>query len=361
MLFKSKILSALFLMTYGLALVLGGESKAWAEDGSGPDHSGLAQSATKTALIGSLPTIVATKHCNWKKVTKLHGKYGTSEDSENYRGTLVLNGIRRAFVVHLPPQSRSQDKPMPLVLMCHGAIQNGMSMPRVTGLSKKSDEEGFIVCYPDGTTFLGGPNRFWNATDCCGIAKLRKTDDVAFISALIDSVADRFPVDRHRVYMTGFSNGAMLAYRTACEIPDKIAAIAIVSGSMSGKEKSPVLPVPIIIFHGTDDKCVPFKGGKGFWKNLGFPVNRMSVDYAVKFWRGVNHCDFEPKAEHFKGFDKTTYSGGKDGSDVVLLTIEGGEHAWPGGRKFLPLEFAPTKCVSATDEMWSFFSRHTRN
>src|SRR4051812_5775513 len=143
---------------------------------------------------------------------------------------MTLSG--RTYEIHLP-NGRAPGEPAPLVLVFHGGGANAANAMRMSGMNAKSDAEGFIVAYPNGT----GPRRdsflTWNAWRCCGLALERKVDDVAFVRALVDEVARRYPVDRKRVYATGFSNGGMLTYRLGCELGDVFAAIAPVAGALN--------------------------------------------------------------------------------------------------------------------------------
>jgi poly(3-hydroxybutyrate) depolymerase len=92
-----------------------------------------------------------------------------------------------------------------------------------------AERAGFIVVYPNGTGRLDEKLLTWNAGLCCGYAMTEKVDDVGFVRALLDALATRAPVDTARVYATGLSNGAMLSYRLAAQLSDRIAAVAPVA------------------------------------------------------------------------------------------------------------------------------------
>src|SRR5262249_41276708 len=151
-------------------------------------------------------------------------------------------------------------RPFPVVLAFHGGGSNAGQMVRFSGLNDKADQAGFLVVYPNGTGRLEQALT-WNGGNCCGYAMLNKVDDGAFVRALLDDLGKVAKVDAKRVYATGMSNGAILAYRLASELSDRIAAIAPVSGPMGTEKCNPTRPVPVLHFHGTDDDFAPFKGG----------------------------------------------------------------------------------------------------
>src|SRR5205085_12472741 len=126
----------------------------------------------------------------------------------------------RSYVVHVPVAQGA----LPVVINLHGGGSNAESQQRYSGMDAVADREHFIVVYPNGT----GRGRFlvWNAGTCCGRAPMQHIDDVGFIRAVIGDLANRTPIDRHRIYATGLSNGSMMTYRLAAEAPDLVAAIA---------------------------------------------------------------------------------------------------------------------------------------
>src|SRR5262249_52791862 len=152
--------------------------------------------------------------------------------------------------------------------------------------------------------------------------------------ALLDDLEKVAKVDTKRIYATGMSNGAMITYRVASELADRIAAVAPVAGPMGTDTCNPKRPVPIMHFHGTDDKNAPFKGGTG--ENSISKTNFHSVDYTMKAWLKANGCKDEPgviempdKAKDGTTVTVKTYGAAKDGAEIVLVIIYGGGHTWP--------------------------------
>jgi polyhydroxybutyrate depolymerase len=217
-----------------------------------------------------------------------------------------------------------------------------------------ADRNGFVVVYPDGSGFLRDRLLIWNAGDCCGYAKEQGVDDVAFVWALIDDVTARLRTDPARVFVTGFSNGAMMAYRLGCELADRIAAIAVVSGAMNLDACRPSRPLPVLVMHGTDDGVVPYAGGPtpgtGSW------INR-SVEYAVDFWTAHGACPRAPAESRDGEVVRAVYASCAEGTTVAVYTIEGGRHGWPGGEKAREdaAEPAPLR-PDASTVIWEFFS-----
>jgi polyhydroxybutyrate depolymerase len=158
------------------------------------------------------------------------------------------------------------------------------------------------------------------------------------------------------------SNGAVMAYRLASELSDRIAAIAPVSGSMGTEIRQPIRPMSILHFHGTTDEYIPFLGGKGKKSISG--TQYWSVDHSIRTWVKSNGCDEKPKVDLLsKSGDemtvtRNTYATGKDGTEVVLVVIEGGGHTWPGMRSPAKALGKSALNIRANDLMWEFFEKH---
>ena len=276
--------------------------------------------------------------------------------------TLAMGNSKRTYFVHTPT-GYDPVKPIPVVLALHGATMNGPMMAWFSGLNKKSDEAGFIAVYPNGTGLYSSLT--WNGGNCCGSAMRRNVDDVAFIKALLDDLAKDFQIDMQRVYATGMSNGAIMVYRLASDLSDRIAAIAPVAGTMATEKCEPKHPVPVIHFHGTEDEYVPFLGGKG--KRTPPGMDFRSVDHSIQTWVKLNGCDPKPTVDVLSkdGDDlkvtRTTYTTGKDGAEVVLVVIENGGHTWPGMKVATAILGESALNISANDLMWEFFQKHIRN
>ncbi|MEI7684172.1 MAG: PHB depolymerase family esterase, partial [Planctomycetota bacterium] len=252
-------------------------------------------------------------------------------------------------------------KPTPVVLAFHGGGGNADSMIVFSGLNKKADAAGFIVVYPNGTGRLEKILTF-NGGNCCGYAMTNKVDDVEFTRKILDDLAKSANIDPKRVFATGMSNGGIMSYLLASEFSDRIAAIAPVGGPMGTETCKPKRPVSVIHFHGTADEHAPFKGGKG--KGLS-GTDFYSVEHSIQAWVKANGCEKESvvtklpdTAKDGTTITRKTYGGGRDGSEVVLVIIEGGGHTWPGQEPRLKALGKSTKNISANDLMWEFFQKH---
>jgi polyhydroxybutyrate depolymerase len=275
--------------------------------------------------------------------------------------TLQFGGLTRSYLVHVPPHHDAK-KPTPVVLVYHGAMTDGQITVAFTGLNEKADKEGFIAVYPNGT---GRFSRFltWNGGNCCGSAQWNNVDDVGFTRVMLDDLAKVVNVDTKRVFATGISNGGIMCYRLASELSDRIAAIAPVAGTMGTAACTPKRPVPVMHFHGTDDKFVPVKGGRGD-RSLA-AIQFYSVDRSIQSWVKADGCPEKPattdeptKFEDGTSVVRKVYGPGKEGSEVVLYLIQGGGHTWPGRDPRVQFLGTSTKNISANDLMWDFFKRH---
>jgi polyhydroxybutyrate depolymerase len=270
--------------------------------------------------------------------------------------TLSIGGRDRSFTVHIPP-SYDPRVPTPVVLVLHSAAMNGSRMARFCGLNEKADRAGFVVAYPDGTG--GTPMfRYWDA----GGVRGRPSDDVGFVARLLDDLERVVNLDPRRVFATGMSNGAMMCYRLAAELSDRIAAIAPVAGTMAIEDCHPRRPVPVLHFHGTKDGLVLFGGpDERIPKNLKF----LSVEDSARAWAKLNGCPETPVIDELPDrvddgttVRRMTYGPGKDGAEVVVYVVEGGGHTWPGGASRVPILGKTTRDISANDLIWEFFQKH---
>lgn len=272
------------------------------------------------------------------------------------RRTVEVDGGRRTYVLYLPSTYR-RGGTLPLVLVFHGAGARGSGMARHTGFSRLAEREGFAVAYPDG---LG---RRWNDGRGVGGAQ----DDVGFVRALLDSLDRELGLDRSRIFATGISNGAMFSHRLACDLPGVLAAIAPVAGAVPGalveRCAAGATPVAVVAFQGTADRFVPYGGG-------GVAFGRgavLSAGRSAGFWARVNGCDPDPVAgpptdtvTDGTRVRQETYAGCRENRSVVLYTIEGGGHTWPGGPTAAGRVGRGSREIDATGAIWAFFQRHPR-
>jgi polyhydroxybutyrate depolymerase len=223
-------------------------------------------------------------------------------------------------------------------------------------MSEKGQAERFIAVYPQGSGVLSTKLLTWNATTCCGYAMQHRIDEVAFVRAVLDDLEANFQVDRARVYATGISNGGMMAYLSACALADRFAAIAVVAGELTTADCRPTRPVSVIVIHGTADQNLPYDGGVGA-KALARHAVR-SVRFAVDFWRLHDGCRDAAVSERAGTVMRERYAPCASGSEVELITVEGGGHSWPGGARLARFLDEPSAALDASDVIWTFFARH---
>lgn len=287
-----------------------------------------------------------------------------SHDSAFVRRDLTVQGRPRHYYFCVPPAVAAAGTPAPLVLAFHGSGTHARGMLEFSGLSEKAAQAGFSVVYPNGT---GRTEQTccWNVESFANLAFREGVDDVAFTAAILDDFATLVPYDERRIYVTGMSNGAMLAYLLAERLSQRIAAIAPVAGTMAQESCRPERPVPVCHFHGLADEHVPFDGGIGKKSLTKFRFH--SVEHSVRAWIAANGCnplpqtnELSPRVADGTSVVATRYTGGREGSEVLLYAIAGMGHTWPGRQSPFSILGKSTQNLSANDAMWTFFQRHAR-
>lgn len=260
-------------------------------------------------------------------------------------GSLVFGGLTRSYIVYAPPATGT---PLPLVLVLHGLTQTAQGIMAFSNFNEVAAEQGFVAVYPNGV------GTSWNV----GFAGGSIADDVGFLDALIDAVRASYLIDTERIYACGMSNGGFMSYRLACELSERIAAIASVTGTMSTSNFNACQPsraVPTLQIHGTSDIVVNYDGSVGI----------KSVEDVLDYWIGHNNCAATPTVEMLPDLvaegstvERYTYAGGNQGAEVMHLKVISGGHTWPGAAAISGIGNT-NRDISATREIWDFFSRHT--
>lgn len=325
---------------------------------NGAQQTGAQQSVLRKKDAGDAASQVQEKSTQEKPTQE---KEPESLGPGDYSREITCEEIDRLYMVHVP-KSYDKTKPTPLVIAYHGLGLPMVMMPSYCNLNETADKHGFIVVYP------GGINTSWNAGGRKGPLAQVRADDVRFTSELLDQLEKMFNVDPRRVYATGMSNGAMMCYKLANDLPNRIAAIAPVSGTMTSPTITSKRPVPVIHFHGTDDPVVPFGEGRDM---IGGLISFLPAPDTVAAWAKFDGCEAKPvetelpdaAKEDGTTVTKLDYGKGKDGSEVVFYRINGGGHTWPGvkppaekiSEKFLG---TTTYDIDANELIWDFFKNH---
>jgi len=286
--------------------------------------------------------------------------------------SIVWDGLDRTYLIHIPP-SYDRTKPMALVIALHGGGGTGEGMVKLTlsGFNTLADKEGFIVVYPDGTRHSGRIKTRWNDSRD---ERYSQADDVGYISALIEHLAQTLNIDRSRVYATGISNGAHMSMRLARELSDKIAAVAPVAYTMPERFASlPVSakPISVLVMTGTKDPFVPWEGGETPDPTGTRMLGRvLSVPETVRVLVAHNQCSttvmaaWEPDKDLQDGtrVRREVYGQCRGGAEVILYAIESGGHSWPGGWQYLPKGIIgkTSKDIDANEVIWNFFKHVTK-
>ena len=272
---------------------------------------------------------------------------------ETINASITHDGIQRNYILYIP-EIYDGNTAVPLILNFHGFGSNAAQQMFYGDFRDIADTEGFLLVHPEGTTFIG--NQFWNV----GFPGISSTiDDVGFTEALIDELATLYAIDLDRVYATGMSNGGFMSFLLACQLSEKIAAVASVTGSMTQDtfdDCNAQRPTPVLQIHGTEDDVVLYNG------------NTLSIPIAdvISYWVDYNNCETTPTTTTFPDIDPSdgstiehsVYEDGDNGITTEHMKVIGGGHTWPGS---VINTGGTNQDIDASMEIWLFFSRFDIN
>jgi polyhydroxybutyrate depolymerase len=277
----------------------------------------------------------------------------SSFSQQTINASITHDGIQRDYILYIP-ELYDGSTAVPLVLNFHGYGSNAAQQMFYGDFRDIADTEGFLLVHPEGTTFIG--DQFWNV----GFPGLSSNiDDVGFTEALIDELATLYTIDLDRVYATGMSNGGFMSFLLACQLSEKIAAVASVTGSMTQDtfdDCNAQHPTPVLQIHGTDDGVVLYNGN-----NLSIPIADV-----ISYWVDFNNCETTPTTTTLPDVDvsdgstieHSVYEDGDNGITTEHMKVIGGGHTWPGS----VINTAGTnQDIDASMEIWLFFSRFDIN
>jgi len=266
---------------------------------------------------------------------------------QTINGTIMHDSLQREYILYVPA-SYDASTAAPLVFCFHGYGSSAVLNMAYTNFTGIADTAGFILIHPQGTIDNTG-KAHWNV----GGWTLGSTiDDIGFTSTLLDSIVNTYNIDTARVYSTGMSNGGYMSFLLACQLSDKIAAIASVTGSMTPQTYNacnPQHPTAVLQIHGDADLTVPYTGAPSWTK---------SIDEVLQYWVAYNNCDISPSTTAIPDInmsDNSTvehmiYSGGDNGTTTEHFKVFGGGHDWPGAWGNMD--------IKASVEVWKFFSKY---
>lgn len=273
-------------------------------------------------------------------------EWGTNEHE------IVVDTLERSYLAFAPESL--PEEPMPVMLVMHGGLGNAKGVEKLYGMNEVAEREGFIAVYPNGPRIgriLLRKRRTWNAGECCGPAVDDGIDDVAFVAAMIEDLADRYPVDRRRVYASGMSNGAMMAYRLVCDLPDSIAAAIPVAGTLTLDQCADGSDVPVFHIHGAADRNVPMEGGIGSRSLV--EIDYRSLDETLDLLTRQRKCN-EPVFRTENDGSEVRFYDCADGAPIQVRILPDTGHIWPGADARLFQRDRYHGTFSASEAAWAF-------
>ena len=288
---------------------------------------------------------------------------GSAAEPEQGSGerSIEHGGLARTYRIHVPP-SYDGVRPMPLVFVFHGGGGTSLQMERGIGFNPLADKHGFLVVYPQGVENHWNDGRIGPR-----FPKAHEIDDVGFVRVLIDRLMNDHKIDAQRIYSTGISNGGFFSHRLGWELSDRLAAIAPVAGTLdpaSALKFAPAHPVHVLDIHGTKDRSVPYEGGAVIAKG----GECISVPAMIGLWVKANGCKEGPKVEYLAEkapadgtrVRQEAYAAGAKGAEVILDTVEGLGHNWPGHTPTSEPAGPGTHQIDASEVIWRFFENHPK-
>jgi polyhydroxybutyrate depolymerase len=275
------------------------------------------------------------------------------------------DGRTRSYRLYVPA-SLDTSTPAPLLVALHGGLGSSAQFEANSAFNGLAESNGFVVVYPDG---IGAwPNgtgpQTWNGGYCCGPAARDDVDDVGFVRLVIDRLDRELSIDPARTFVTGHSNGAIMAYRLACELSDRVAAIGVQAGSLGVDTCAPARPVSVIHLHGTADTNHPIDGGTG--SGLAGVVFRPARD-AMDAFAVADSCSLTPVFATDPAnpdLTVTTWASCADAAAVRYVVVQGASHAWMGHPAYSKLASSyvgePYLDLDASRAIWSFLATHPR-
>jgi polyhydroxybutyrate depolymerase len=259
--------------------------------------------------------------------------------AQNTTMHITVDGLDRTAIVHIPARSSvDAAAPWPVVIALHGSSSSAAYLQSTTDFDTVADRNGFVAVYPEGLMVDG--EQSWNAGQCCEPATSAGVNDVGFIGQLVDALITDQHVDAARVFVTGHSNGAILAQKVGCELADRVASVASVAGALDNRWSCrPSRPMSLLEIHGTADQNVRYEYGQD----------------AADAWRAMDDCINTIRTS--ASSETVTSSTCAASTEVKLLTIDGGAHAWPDDGAQKVWDFFAAQPPLPTDNVTAIYLR----
>lgn len=268
---------------------------------------------------------------------------------ETLNKTIEHDGETRSYILYVP-EIYEETEEVPLILCFHGYGSSAEIISQYANFQEIADTENFIIAFPQGAVHDNSTH--WNIE---GWIQNSPYDDLSFTELLIDEILSEYSINQDRIYSTGMSNGGFMSFLLACQLSNKIAAVASITGSISPQnleDCSPEKFIPFLQIHGTLDNVIPYE----------FPVNYTeSIPTLLNYWTTFNECSEEVIFEElpntsttdFSTVEKYTYKDCTNGIENIHYKVIGGGHDWPGAWGNMDID--------ATKEIWEFFKSYDIN
>lgn len=282
-------------------------------------------------------------------------------------GTIPLHNSTRDYYFYVPSKLEGKTD-YPLLFILHGAMGNGKKAAENWGFMEVAEKEGFVAVFPNGLheQWNDGRNAPFSNVDTS------HTDDVGFLSGLIQTFITKYGADPDRIYMTGASNGGMMTLRMGCEASSQLTAIAPLLASIPENIYKNCLPdkaLPVFMMNGSADKIVPPQGGDVMLGDRSYG-KVSSIDSTINLWVMRNGCDAAPTVAPMEEYEPTRdaegitaeyYTNCATGKAIILYLIDKGGHQIPSfkhRRSFF--NFDGDEAFNAAAEIWDFFKRYKK-
>jgi polyhydroxybutyrate depolymerase len=267
---------------------------------------------------------------------------------KSHKGSITHDGLDREFILYVP-RRYEEGHAVPLLINLHGYTSNAEEQMWYGDFRCIADDENFLIVHPEGTVYDGKTH--WNTG---GWTPNSTVDDLCFIDALIEYLKQQYKIDPKRIYAAGMSNGGEMSYHLACQLSDKIAAIASVAGSMTPETFggcAPTHPMPVMHLHGTKDSVVPYEGDK-----TATPIMKV-----LEYWANHNQCAIQPvitqiaNSNNIDGSTVEHFIWKGPVASVEHFKIIGADHTWPG----TSIDLGGTnQDIDASKEIWKFLKQY---
>ncbi len=274
----------------------------------------------------------------------------TTNAQQTLNQTIMVDGVSRSYILYIPA-TYDGNSAVPLVFNYHGFTMSATEQMNVCDMRPVADTANFLLVYPQGSLFFGFPH--WNVGSWTAGST---ADDLGFTAAMIDTLAENYNINQQRVYACGYSNGGYFSFELACQLSDRIAAVAAVAGTMSTETFTacnPMHPMPVMTIHGTADGTVSYNGGT--------PLNSLSQAAMIAYWVDFNNTEAIPVIIDIPDLNTTdgstvqyqTYQNGDSCTAVDHYKVNGGGHDWPGSFGNMDID--------ASSLIWNFVSKYDLN